>query len=327
MGGAGQGAWNRGWRRGVLALASVLGSVLVCFALAQFAPGDAFTALELDPALAPAAVARLRAEYVPGSGVVHRFAAWAWAAVHGDLGYSLQSHRPVLSLLRDRAGASAELMVLGLVLAWGCGGLLALAPAWLGERSHARFERILETGLHALGSIVAALPLGVLAIAALVAAPAQWLPSPDGGSIALPALVLGLAFLPTVYFQTSHALSSVRAKGFMMQGRAHGLAPWRLLLVHALPNAADVLVPVASLSVSQALVELVVLETLLGWPGLGQLSITAAQNRDLPVLAALVLLTSLVVIGCNWGSEWVQMRCNPQLRTAAAPPRRAEVEA
>lgn len=321
MGRSAREAWNRGWRRLLLALASITASVLVCFALAQFAPGDAFTQLELDPALAPAAVARLRSENLSSAGLPHRFGAWLWAAVHGDLGYSLQSHRPVLSLLRERAGASAELILLGLGLAWGIGLLLALAPAWLGERSHYRIERFLDVSLHGLAAILTALPLGVLAIAALVLAPPQWLPSPDGGSIALPGLVLALAFLPTVYFQTNHTLGEVRAKAFMMQGRANGVAPWRLLLIHALPNAADVLVPVASLTVSQALVELVVLETLLGWPGLGQLSITAAQNRDLAVLAALVMLTSFVVIACNWGSEWVQIRCNPQLRAAAASAR------
>ncbi|MGH9392772.1 MAG: ABC transporter permease subunit, partial [Terriglobales bacterium] len=113
--------------------------------------------------------------------------------------------------------------------------------------------------------------------------------------------------------------AQVRAQGFMLQGRACGWAPWRLLLLHALPNTADVLVPVASLTVSQALVELVVLETLLGWPGLGQLSIEAAQNRDLPVLAGLVLLTSLVVIACNLGSELVQIGLNPRLRSFSEP--------
>ncbi|MFI5268208.1 MAG: ABC transporter permease subunit, partial [Chloroflexota bacterium] len=287
--------------------------------LAQFAPGDAYSRLELDPAISPAALAHLRAEYLPSGSLLERFGGWAAAAGHGNLGYSLESHRPVLSLLRERAAPSAELILLGLASAWSVGLLLAFVPAWLGERARPGWERSLDWLLHAAAALLTALPLGVLAIAALTLAPVRWLPSPQHASPILPAVVLALAFLPTVYFQASHALAQVRAQVFMLQGRACGWAPWRLLLLHALPNTADVLVPVASLTVSQALVELVVLETLLGWPGLGQLSIEAAQNRDLPVLAGLVLLTSLVVIACNLGSELVQVGLNPRLRSFSEP--------
>jgi peptide/nickel transport system permease protein len=75
---------------------------------------------------------------------------------------------------------------------------------------------------------------------------------------------------------------------------------------------------VASLTITQALVELVILEPLLGWPGIGQLSIQAAQSKDLPVLSALVLLSGLLAITANMLSDVVQARLHPQLRARAA---------
>lgn len=302
------------------AIATLFASLLLCFGLGQWTPGDAFTALELDPAVPPATLAHLRAVYLHQQPLLHRFGAWLAAAAHGDWGYSLQFHRPVLSLLRERAPASLELILLGLALAWSAGLLLALVPAWLGEQSRWRWQRALDLGFHFAASLLTALPLGVLAVVALLLAPVAWLPGLGAGSPWLPATVLALAFLPTVYFQAAHALADIAARAFMTQGRAAGLSPLRLLWVHALPNTADVLVPVASLTLSQALVELVVLEPLMGWPGLGQLSIQAAQSKDMPVLSALVLISSLVVIVGNWVSEAVQLRLNPRLRPGRALP-------
>jgi len=321
---------HRPHRRAGIAVLTVAATMVLCFALGQFTPGDAFSALELDPAIPPAALAHLRQLYLPQHSLGERLGAWVVQAAHGDLGYSLQFHRPVAALVRERAPASLELMVLGLGLAWVAGLLLALIPAWMGENARRRAQRGLEVTLHAGAALLTALPLGVLAVGALVLAPPEWLPMAGSGSPWLPAAVLALAFLPTVYFQTAHALAAVLDRPFIWQGRAAGFGPARVLLVHALPNISDILVPVAALTVSQAMVELVILEPLLGWPGLGQLSIQAAQNKDMPVLSALVLFSSLVVIASNWISEAVQTRLNPVLRDARwreSAKRRAAVEA
>lgn len=296
------------------AAATVLISLLLCFALGQLTPGDAFTSLEMDPSVPPATLAHLRTLYAPHRPMIERLGAWLAGLTRGEWGYSLQYHRPVLSLLRHRLPLSLELMVLGLAMAWALGLGLALLPAWLGERACWRTQRAFDGVLHGAGALLTGLPLGVLAVLALVWAPVTWLPAGAQPSPWLPAAVLALAFLPTVYFQAAHALARIEQRGFVQQARAAGLGPARIVLRHVLPNCSDVLVPIASLTLSQALIELVILEPLLGWPGVGQLSIQAAEGRDMPVLAALVLLTSLLVIGSNWLSELVQYGLNPQLQ-------------
>ncbi|MGH3181792.1 MAG: hypothetical protein ACRDOE_07785, partial [Streptosporangiaceae bacterium] len=161
-------------QRTAAALATLLAILLLSFALAQLTPGDAFSALELDPSVSPATLAHLRAVYLPQQPWPRRLGAWLAGTVRGDLGVSLQFHRPVLSLLRERTPASLKLIVLGLALAWTLGLLQALVPAWLGERARWRWQRRLNVGLHFAASLLTALPLGVLAVAALLLAPVQW---------------------------------------------------------------------------------------------------------------------------------------------------------
>lgn len=306
---------RKGWlARGLSAAGSVLVALLLCFLLLQATPGDAFSQLELDPNLPAATLQHLRQQFEPQRSTAERFGAWLGAALQGDLGESLTSHQPVLELLRQRAAASFELILLGLGLAWAAGLLAAIVQTWLNEAGYIRGARRLDLLGHGAASALAALPLGVLALGALVSAPVDWLPGVAAPSPWLPALVLALAFLPAIYLHAVHALGQARQRGFVQHSHAAGIAPLRIVLIHVLPNAADVLAPVASLTLSQALVELVILEPLLGWPGLGQLSLQAAQTKDMPVLAGLVLLTSLVVIGANWTSEAAQLWLNPQLR-------------
>lgn len=301
-------------RRLVSAAAAVLLSVLVCFALSQWAPGDALSQLELDPSIPPAALAAMRFRLLPSRSLSLRFADWSVAALHGDLGYSLQFHVPVSQLLRQRTPATLVLVAAGLGAAWALAFALSLLSAWLAESSRRRFEAALRGLATIANSALAALPLGLLAVLALLWAPPTLLGGEGWPWVAV--VVLALGFLPSIYFQAVHALAAVLEAPYMMQARAAGIRPVRLVLRHALPNTSDVLIPVASVSITQALVEVVIVESLLGWPGLGQLALQAASGRDVPLLAALVLWTSLIVVGVNLASDLLQMAFNPRLRAA-----------
>lgn len=300
-------------------LATIIASLLICFGLSALTPGDAFSQLELDPAISPATIAALRARYDSGGSIAARFEAWSTGLARGDLGYSLAFHRPVAQLLRDRAPATLRLLLLAFALAW------AMALAWaLGEACLARSR--LGTALHACGGFLASawssLPVGFVAIVALLVAPLAWLAGAAGagGSGAdwpwLAAAVLACEFIPALYLQAAHALQSVLAQPFVTAARARGQSFRRVLLSHVLPNSLDTLIPLASLTVTQLLVDTVIVETLLGWPGLGQLAVEAAARRDLPLLSAIVLLTSLLVIATSVVSDLLQAWANPRLREA-----------
>lgn len=310
--------WTRLLRRGLSSLLSLSGAVLLCFYFAQRTPGDAFTRMELDPSVSAGTLALLRSRYTPHQDLPARFAHWSGAVLHGDLGVSIEYHRPVLDLLKERTPATLELIGLSFLLAWMLGLFLAVLPAM------ADAMQPLRTVLDAAGAVAAAIPTAIVAVVAMTLAPARWLP---GGSILelnsvtlpppwLAAGVLALGLLPAVYLQVSQAIVSVSSQPFILAARAAGKGPVRLLFRHILPNTLDAVLPFTSLSIAQLLVETVIVETLLAWPGIGQLSLDAASQRDLPVVAALVLLTSCVVVVGNLFSDVLQFITNPRLRTA-----------
>lgn len=310
--------WTRLLRRGLSSLLSLSGAVLLCFYFAQRTPGDAFTSMEMDPSVSAATLALLRSHDASHGSLPSRFAHWGLAALHGDLGVSIEYHRPVLALLKERTPATMELLGLSFLLAWVLGLGLAVLPA-MSDRLQP-----LRGVLDAVGAIAAAVPTAIVAVVAMTLAPARWLPGSsilEQNSVSLPppwlaAGVLALGLLPAVYLQGSQAIVSVSSRSFIPAARAAGKGPVRLLFHHILPNTLDALLPFASISVAQLLVETVIVETLLAWPGIGQLSLDAASQHDLPVVAALVLLTSCIVVAGNLFSDVLQFVTNPRLRTA-----------
>lgn len=299
-------------------LATIIASLLVCFALSAMTPGDAFTQLELDPAIPPATLAALRARYAAQSGVTARLRAWATGLERGKLGYSLAFHRPVASLLRERAPATLRLLGLAFVLAWLLALFWALSEALL---AHSRLGALLHGASGALAAAWSSLPVGFVAVVALIVAPVAWLAglADFGGGRAvtwpwLAAAVLACEFIPALYLQTAQALQTALGQPFVVAARARGLSRARVLWKHVVPNTFDTLIPLGSLTVTQLLVDTVIVETLLGWPGLGQLAVSAAAQRDLPLLSAIVLLTSLLVIATGIVSDLLQLWTNPRLR-------------
>lgn len=310
-----------------MAVLSLLAGMLVAFVISSLTPGDSFSDLELDPSVSAKTIALLRARYVPNQPLAGRFARWLVAATHGDLGYSISFHRSVTQLLAERLPATLQLIALAFALAWAAGLVTGLALAALGEGRVA-------AGLRAFASLaactIASMPTAVVAIAALLLAPPAWLntlTAPGaGGSLSarhitslpwLPACVLAVGLVPAIYFQCLHALAAVLPRPFILAARARGNSKARVLARYALPNCFDLLVPLASVAVTQLLLECIIVETLLDWPGIGQLSIVSATQRDLPLLSALVLLTAVVVIAANLTSDFMQWRSNPRLREAS----------
>lgn len=305
-------------RRGLSSLLSLSGAVLLCFFFAQRTPGDAFTSLELDPSVPAQTLALLRSRYAPQQSLPEKFTHWGVALLHGNLGVSIEYHRPVLELLKERTPATLELLGLSFLLAWLLGLFLAVLPA-----CDDRLQP-LRTLLDAVAAVASAVPTAIVAVAAIALAPARWLPGgfilePGSGSLPSPWLasaVLAIGLLPAVYLQVSQAIVTVSSRPFALAARAAGAGPIRLLFRHLLPNTLDSLLPFTAVSLAQILIETVIVETLLSWPGIGQLSLDAASQRDLPVVAALVLLTSCVVVLGNLFSDVLQFATNPRLRTA-----------
>ena len=270
------------------------------FALLAAAGGDALDAMYNDPHVSVEVIESLRASYGLDRPLPMRYARWLTGALRGDLGFSFYYRAPVGSLLPSRFLHTLALGALALSIAWAValslGALAARAP-------HGWADRL--SG--ALVLLASSTPRIVLALLALVVA-ARWAlfstaeGSGGGGKPAralLAALVLSAPLVALFLAQTREGLREALGEEFVRVARAKGLSERRVVFAHAMRAALNPLVTVFGYSLGGVVSGSVIVETILGWPGLGQLSVTAVRSRDVPLLMAVVVVTSTAVLVGN----------------------------
>ena len=115
----------------------------------------------------------------------------------------------------------------------------------------------------------------------------------------LAALVLSVPLVALFLAQTREGLREALGEEFVRVARAKGLGERRVVFGHAIRGALNPLVTVFGYSLGGVVSGSVIVETILGWPGLGQLSVVAVRSRDVPLLMAVVVVTSTAVLAGN----------------------------
>jgi peptide/nickel transport system permease protein len=296
------------------------------FSFAQLAPGDYYSDLDVDPHIAPASVAAMREQAGLRRPFLVRYASWAASAAAGDFGYSLAYKGPVAPLLKQRVGATLLLTGASTFVAW----LLAVPfGVWIAARRRGWPDLFSK----AILSILLILPDLLLAILLLLVAvetgwfPAGGMESNDAGSmtraerlrdllwhLALPAAVLVVGMLPVLVRHVRAAMIEALDAPFALAARAHGIPPRRLLLHHLLPVAAHPLVGLFGLSLGSLLSASLLVEVVMGWPGLGPLLVESILSRDIAVVLGTVLLSAAFLIGGNLIADLLLYRVDPRIR-------------
>lgn len=253
-----------------IVLLVILGSTL----LVRFAPGYLSDAREMDGRYAGVARTELSAEAARSHSVPQMVANEIRHSLHGDFGTSRQFDVPVSQLILPRLAVSGALLLRGIGLAW----LLALCAALIstvGKKPSLFWQ--------APATLLLAIPTAALATFCLLAN--------SGG----PVLVMALLLAARDFKFLHHALRRAWLEPHVLQARAQGIGPGRLLAAHLVPALAPQLEALASLSLVTALSALVPVEVIFNVPGLGDLAWNAALNRDLPVLLAVMILMAVAV--------------------------------
>ena len=305
------------------ALITLVAISLLCFALLRAAPGDYFTTLSLEPGLSAQALNSIRQQSDPRASLLHQYAAWCRAMLHGDLGQSLAYHMPVRVLLAPRIRNTLLLSAAGLALAWLLGLLLAAIPG--------RFAALVHSGAALLWSI----PEPVLAFLLLLAA-LRWhamaplvlnglspfasiaTASAFAHTIALPALAMALGYLPLVLRHAQSGFLAARIAPAVEAAEVRGLPPRIVLLRYMLPEAANPLISLLGLGLGSLLSASLFVEVLFGWPGLGPLLLNAILQRDTNVVVAGVFVSALVLIAGNLIADLLLWLHDPRLREVSA---------
>ncbi len=279
----------------------LVGISLVSFLLLYFAPGDAaeITLLRQNNGINPSreAVAALRQELGLDDALPLQYARWLTRALRGDLGTSYRSGNSIAAELARRLPATALLASASLTLAVLVGlplGLLAaIKPgSWLDVISR----------LVAL--VGAAVPSYALALVLMLvfAVRLDWLPATGYGfpaNIVLPALALSFGVLAQLMRLTRASMLETLGQDYLRTARAKGLGERVVVCRHALKNALLPVLTVIGTSTGNLLGGAVIIETIFGWPGVGQFVVVGIIQRDYPVVQGFVLYLALVFLSVN----------------------------
>ena len=300
---------------------------LLSFIFADLAPGDYYSALRADPRTSPETIAAMRARAGLDKPFPRRYGDWVISAVRGDFGYSLAYNAPVGSLLWGRAGATLLLAGVAMALTWLIAIPLGVWNAAVRGTWRDRVSRIVMTVLLAVPDLL----LAILFL--LIAVQTGWFPIGgefsrgfDGMTLpqrirdvawhmTLPAGVLVLGMLPVLVRHTRASVVQEMDAPFALNARAMGVPRRRLLFRHVLPAAANPLVALLGFSFGTLLSAGLIVEVVMGWPGLGPFFVEAILARDFAVVLAVVMLSTTFLVLGNLSADLLLYRLDPRIRS------------
>jgi peptide/nickel transport system permease protein len=289
---------------------------MLTFALLAAAGGDALTALRNDPLVTERTIEEQRHIYGLDQPLAIRYTRWLAGLVRGEMGESFSFRAPVWTILRPRLLNTLSLAATALLIAWAFALTLGSLAA---RRPRSWIDKLCDV----LILLASSTPRIVLALAALAFAASTSLFSIGSGAtssagsllnILLPATVLSVPLIALFLAQVRDGLTHALHEEFVQVARAKGLSERVVTLRHALRAALNPLITIFGYSLGGLVSGSVVVETVLGWPGLGQLSVMAVRSRDVPLLMGVVLLTATAVLIGNLIADILLRLNDPRLR-------------
>ena len=288
----------------------LLGVCAVVF-FALFLTGDP-ASLMLPPTASRLDIARYRHAMGFDDPAILQFLRYVGHAAMGDFGQSLRFGRPVLGLVAERLPATALLAVTALAWSTTLGFVFGIVAAVSAGTPLDLFVRLLALA----GQAIPVFWLGLLLLL-LVALDWRLLPTSGYGTwqhLVLPAISLGAYYMSAVTRLVRISLIEALQQDYVRTARAKGLREWRVVLRHALRNALIPVVTVQAMQFASLLGGALVTEIIFAWPGIGRLAVQAIQNRDFPLVQAIVLLAAVAFVAVNLLVDIAYAWLNPRIR-------------
>lgn len=295
----------------LLTLVLLLASSLAVFAAIRLSGGDV-TAARL-PASATAADRELFREQMGlNKPILEQYFIYLGDIFSGDLGNSLTNNAEISSLAVEKLKNSAILGITSLLLVFGIG-----IP--LGMVASLKRNSWLDTGITSFSVAGMAVPNFWLALILIYifSSVLGWLPSAGQGGIKyliLPAVVLSAEGIALTVRMTRSAMLENLSQDFVRTLRAAGLSERRIYFKHVLRNSLLPIISLAGLRVGQIVGYALVVETIFGWPGVGQILVNGVLRRDYPVVQFFSLALVIVVTLGNLAASVGYTLANPRLR-------------
>lgn len=318
-------------RRLLLLIPMAAGMVIVTFGLLLIIPGDPAAVL-LGQEASAEAIANLRASLGLDDPWYLRLWDYFAALLHGDMGRSIFQNQPVAEIIAGRLGATIELAVVALFLATVIGLVLGVIAA-------IRQGSWVDTGTMLFAQLGVSMPvywLGLL-LGLLFAVTLGWLPAIGRGTplpiafvaafsghpevlwdsishLILPAFALAANSAAIISRLVRTSMLEVLREDFVRTAYAKGLRRGRVVIRHALRNALLPVLSVIGLRFGALLGGAVLTESIFAWPGLGQLTIAAISQRDLPLIQGIVLTFAIIFALVNLVVDLLYAAVDPRIR-------------
>ncbi|WP_340116002.1 ABC transporter permease subunit [Pelagibius sp. 7325] len=318
-----------------------LGITILAFAFIRLLPGDPVTLLAGERGVTPERHAELMSQFGFDKPIWQQYFLYVADILQGDLGNSLVTRRPVLQEFFTLFPATLELsfcaIVFAIVLGLPAGVIAAVKRgSW--------FDHSLM-GVALTGYSMPIFWWALILIILFSTPPLSWTPvsgridilyffdqptgfmlidsllSGEKGAftsalrhLILPTIALGTIPLAVIARQTRSAMLEVLSEDYVRTARAKGLAPWRVVGLHALRNALIPVITVIGLSVGVLLAGAILTETIFAWPGIGKWMVDSIFRRDYPSVQGGLLLIAGIVMIVNLSVDLMYGLINPRIR-------------
>jgi peptide/nickel transport system permease protein len=297
---------------------------MLAFLGLKLAPGD-----ELTARMSPEALAQLTPQQIQqdrhalGLDAPLPIQYWKWldSTLHGNLGWSSADNVGVWTDIRLHLGPSLWLMSTALVL-----GIVLALP--LGIVAAVRQRTLVDYVVSSLPVALIGIPGFVLSLAAIFffSVYSHLFPTSSMHTLGddsfvdlvrhlvLPASILSIGFaVPLLRYTRASMLDALNAE-HMVAARAKGLPTRTIILRHAFRNALLPIITVVGLAVPDVIAGAVITEQIFGWPGMGQLAVNAAGNRDTSLMLGIVLVIAIGVVTANLAADLSYAWADPRVR-------------
>lgn len=317
-----------------------IGVTIIAFAFIRLLPGDPILLLAGERGVSPERYEQLSQQFGFDQPMWKQYFDYVWGILHGDLGISFSTKRPVLDEFMALFPATVELGLCAIILATVVGipaGVIAAV-----NRGKFFDQALMSTALIGYSMpifwwallliIVFSGGLGWTPVSGRIALQ-YYFPTPTGfmlidsllsgqsgafisavRHLILPTVALATIPLAVIARQTRSAMLEVLGEDYVRTARAKGMSPARVNGVHALRNALIPVVTVIGLSVGTLLAGAILTETIFSWPGIGKWMIDSISRRDYQAVQGGLVLIALVVMVVNLIVDLLYGLINPKIR-------------
>ena len=311
-------------RRLLIAIPIFFGITILVFLLLVAAPGDPVSAF-IRPELKGNEEMRriIIARYALDQPIPVRYVYWFVEAIQGNLGYKLTGvGLPVLDTVIRGLGASLLLMGTALLIGIFVGIPLGMISAM---RQYSKTDYAL-TGIAFLGVSIPSFMLGLVGlylfgltfrifpIGGMVTAGQPFSIGDLLSHLALPALILGFAYVAILMRYTRSSMLEVMGSLYITTAEAKGLPSRIVTFRHTLRNALIPIITIIGLSLPELVGGAVIIETVFSWPGLGSMMVEGVQGRDYPMIMGLTLVVGIFVLMANLLTDVAYAVADPRIR-------------